>query len=185
MAMPRPPDDELARAYSSRLLDVLIRAGFIAILAALCYVVFAPFLTLMVWAIILAVTLYPLHKALAHRIGGRQGFAATLVVLAGGVLIVAPTALLLNSFGSSLHEFIGAVQNNTVQVPPPPESIKGWPIVGDNIYGNGPRFGEPSLHLHARELMIPLSKNKPPVVVTAPIPEHLRERLKACGWNEA
>ena len=61
----------------------------------------------------------------------------------------------------------------------------GWPIVGDNIYGNGPRFGEPSLHLHARELMIPLSKNKPPVVVTAPIPEHLRERLKACGWNEA
>ena len=61
----------------------------------------------------------------------------------------------------------------------------GWPIVGDNIYGNGPRFGEPSLHLHARELMIPLSKNKPPVVVTAPIPEHLRERLKVCGWNEA
>ena len=60
----------------------------------------------------------------------------------------------------------------------------GWPIVGDNIYGNGPRFGEPSLHLHAREIAIPLSKNKPPVVVTAPIPEHLRERLKMCGWNE-
>ena len=27
----------------------------------------------------------------------------------------------------------------------------GWPIVGDNIYGNGPRFGEPRLHLHSRE----------------------------------
>src|SRR5207237_9096690 len=29
-----------------------------------------------------------------------------------------------------------------------------WPIVGDNIYGNGPRFGEPRLHLHCRELVI-------------------------------
>ncbi len=45
-------------------------------------------------------------------------------------------------------------------------AASGWPIVGDNIYGNGPRFGEPSLHLHAREIVIPLSKNKPPVRVT-------------------
>jgi tRNA pseudouridine32 synthase/23S rRNA pseudouridine746 synthase len=59
----------------------------------------------------------------------------------------------------------------------------GWPIVGDNIYGSGPRFGEPSLHLHAREIVIPLSRNKPPIVVTAPAPAHLHARLKACGWN--
>ena len=36
----------------------------------------------------------------------------------------------------------------------------GWPIVGDNIYGNGPRFGEPMLHLHAREIVIPISKQQ-------------------------
>ena len=59
----------------------------------------------------------------------------------------------------------------------------GWPIVGDNIYGNGPRFGEPRLHLHAREIVIPLSKNKPPVRVVAPAPVHMHERLRACGWN--
>ncbi|MBI5130805.1 MAG: RNA pseudouridine synthase [Rhodopseudomonas palustris] len=58
----------------------------------------------------------------------------------------------------------------------------GWPIVGDNIYGNGPRFGEPRLHLHAREITIPLSRNKPPVVVTAPPPAHMHPRLQACGW---
>jgi tRNA pseudouridine32 synthase/23S rRNA pseudouridine746 synthase len=62
-------------------------------------------------------------------------------------------------------------------------AASGWPIVGDNIYGNGPRFGEPSLHLHAREIVIPLSKNKPPVRVVAPVPPHLQERLRACGWR--
>src|SRR5271167_2327526 len=59
----------------------------------------------------------------------------------------------------------------------------GWPIVGDNIYGDGPRFGEPRLHLHSRGIVIPISKNKDPVKIVAPAPPHLHERLKACGWN--
>ena len=61
---------------------------------------------------------------------------------------------------------------------------QGWPIFGDNIYGNGPRFGEPRLHLHSREIGVPISRNKEPVRVTAPAPERMRERLRACGWNE-
>jgi tRNA pseudouridine32 synthase / 23S rRNA pseudouridine746 synthase len=60
----------------------------------------------------------------------------------------------------------------------------GWPIVGDNIYGNGPRFGEPRLHLHSREVVIPMSRNKDPVAVTAPAPPHMKERLRACGWMD-
>jgi tRNA pseudouridine32 synthase/23S rRNA pseudouridine746 synthase len=37
--------------------------------------------------------------------------------------------------------------------------------------------------LHAREIVIPISRNKEPVRVTAPAPEHMHTRLKACGWN--
>jgi tRNA pseudouridine32 synthase / 23S rRNA pseudouridine746 synthase len=71
----------------------------------------------------------------------------------------------------------------------------GWPIVGDNIYGTQaslrrlrneqyiPRFGDPTLHLHSREIGIPISKNKEPIRVVAPAPAHLQERLRACGWN--
>jgi tRNA pseudouridine32 synthase / 23S rRNA pseudouridine746 synthase len=62
-------------------------------------------------------------------------------------------------------------------------AAQGWPIVGDNIYGNGPRFGEPRLHLHSREIGVPISRNKEPVRVVAPAPEHMHERLRACGWN--
>ena len=60
----------------------------------------------------------------------------------------------------------------------------GFPIVGDPIYGNAPRQGGPPLHLHAREVTVPISKNKPPVTVTAPVPEHMRELLAACGWKD-
>jgi len=58
----------------------------------------------------------------------------------------------------------------------------GWPIVGDPIYGNAARDSDVMLHLHAREIVVPLSKNKPPVRVAAPVPAHMHEYLKACGW---
>ncbi len=59
----------------------------------------------------------------------------------------------------------------------------GWPVVGDNIYGRAPRAGGPPLHLHSREIVVPISKNKPAVVTTAPVPAHMREMLSACGWR--
>jgi tRNA pseudouridine32 synthase / 23S rRNA pseudouridine746 synthase len=62
-------------------------------------------------------------------------------------------------------------------------AASGWPIVGDNIYGTAPRFTEPPQLLHAREVVVPISKNKAPVRVTAPVPDHMRDWLRACGWN--
>jgi tRNA pseudouridine32 synthase/23S rRNA pseudouridine746 synthase len=59
----------------------------------------------------------------------------------------------------------------------------GWPILGDNIYGNAPRDGGPVLHLHARRVVVPLYKNRDPIKVTAPVPEHMREALTQCGWQ--
>ena len=99
MNAPYKPDPELERRLSGRLLDVLIRAGLVFALAVLCYRIFSPFLSLMVWALILAVTLFPVHQKLARRLGGKQGLAATLLVLVGIVLIVVPTTVLMGVAG--------------------------------------------------------------------------------------
>ena len=117
-----------------RLLDVLIRAGLVLALVMLCYRIFSPFLVLMVWALILAVTLYPLHQALAARMGARTGWAATLITLLGVALIVAPTAVLLNSIGDSTHRLVDEVQHSTLQIPPPKPGVAEWPVVGPKIH---------------------------------------------------
>jgi tRNA pseudouridine32 synthase / 23S rRNA pseudouridine746 synthase len=62
-------------------------------------------------------------------------------------------------------------------------AAQGWPIIGDDIYGDASRFSGPILHLHAREVVVPIQKNKPPVRVIAPVPAHMHERLVACGWG--
>ena len=108
-------DPAYEKRHARLLLDVLIRAGLILALVMLCFQVFSPFLVLMIWALILAVTLYPLHQSLAARMGGRQGWAATLIMLLGVALIVVPTAVLMNSLGDSVHGLIHDVQQNTLR----------------------------------------------------------------------
>jgi len=134
MTMPKEPDQEFEQRVASRLLDVLIRAGLIFVLAMLCYQVFSPFLALMVWALILSVTMYPLHQLLAGKIGGRQGLASTLLVVAGIVLIVAPTAVLTSSLGDSVHEFVINVKNNSLKIPAPRPGVEEWPLVGKKVH---------------------------------------------------
>ena len=134
MNAPVKPDPGLEGQRTAPLLDVLIRAGLIFALAMLCYQIFSPFLTLTVWAVILAVAMYPLHQRLAYRLGSRQGLAATLIVLAGVVVIVAPTGLLVSSLGDAAQDFVRGVQANTLRIPPPRPGVEGWPIVGKEIH---------------------------------------------------
>lgn len=128
------PDHELEERLSRSLLDIFIRAGLVLTLVLLCYHFFSPFLTMMLWALILAVSLYPLHQMLANRIGGRQGFAATLIILLGVGLIVAPTVWLASSFGDSVYQLINDVRNNTLSIPAPPARVAELPLVGKKIH---------------------------------------------------
>ena len=111
---------------------------------------------------------------MSNAAGGRSRTRTVKKPSQTGKCAAAATA----SPGSTLEPVTGRTHQLRVHT-----SATGWPIVGDNIYGNGPRFGEPRLHLHSREIVIPISRNKEPVRVVAPAPEHMRERLRACGWN--
>jgi predicted PurR-regulated permease PerM len=125
---------ELEQRLSRKLLDVLIRAGVVFVLAMLCYRVFSPFIALTAWSMILAVTLYPAHQKLARRMGGKQGLAATVLVLACIVLIGLPTALLMSSLGDSLQNMVAQVRDGTLKVPPPPPGVAAWPLVGKHAH---------------------------------------------------
>jgi predicted PurR-regulated permease PerM len=127
-------DPELEQRMASTLMDVLIRVGLILAMVILCFRVFSPFLNLMMWALILAVTLYPMHVWLAGKLGGRQGLAATLIVLLGAAVAVVPTAALMNSLGDSVQGLITGVQNNTLVVPTPREGVENWPLIGDKVH---------------------------------------------------
>ena len=134
MNAPREPDYELEDRLSRRLLDVFIRAGLVLALVLLCYQIFSPFLSMMLWALILAITIYPLHQMLAARIGGKQGLASTLIVLLAVAVIITPTVMLGNEFADSVHDLVKGVRDHTLQVPAPSDKVASVPIVGNRVH---------------------------------------------------
>jgi predicted PurR-regulated permease PerM len=128
------PSTQTQKAQSRDLLDVLIRAALIAVLAIFCFRIFAPFLDLMVWAVILAVTLYPLQIRLRHTFASKDGLIATLIVLVAFAVILVPTYLLGVAVADSIERAMSIAKGGTFHIPPPAESIAGWPVIGQRVY---------------------------------------------------
>src|SRR4249919_2722638 len=116
------------------LLEVLLRAGMIAALVVACYWVFKPFLSLMVWGVILAVTLYPLQIRLRKRMGPKEGRIATLIVVLSILILLVPVYFMAMALGESAQQAMAVARSGQVHVPPPPDSVSGWPIVGERLH---------------------------------------------------
>ena len=128
-------DDTLPTELRSRLfMDAMIRIGLIGLLAWMCFRVFSPFLGMMLWALILAIGMYPLQQRLVVRLGGRPGRATSLLVLGLVLLIGVPFVMLSTSFASQIQEAHAAFQQGTLTIFRPNESMAGWPLVGEKVY---------------------------------------------------
>ncbi|MDB6145811.1 MAG: hypothetical protein JWP80_4855 [Pseudomonas sp.] len=124
----------LGGRLSRDLVDLFIRVGLIAMLVAFSYQVFQPFLELMLWSVILAVTLYPLQRRLQTRLGLRNGQAATLIVVVALLLLLVPVYLLVVSLSESLDSLVTLVRTGAWSLPVPPDSVAGWPLVGPRLH---------------------------------------------------
>ena len=122
------------KALSHGLLDALIRAGLIVALVVFSYRVFHPFLNLMLWSLILAVTLYPLHRMLAGRMRMKEGRVATLIVLVSIAVLAVPVYLIGVAVTDSLLEAVAMLRSGSFHVPPPADSVADWPIVGKKLH---------------------------------------------------
>lgn len=123
------------KQLSKTLVDALIRVGLLAALVIFSFQVFHPFLDLMLWATILAVTLYPLHLFVQRKTGMSDGRSATLIVVLPVLLLAMPAYLLASSLTDSVQEALAMIKSGNVHVPPPPDAVADWPLVGKKLHG--------------------------------------------------
>jgi predicted PurR-regulated permease PerM len=113
-------------------LDLAIRISLLALLAYLSLAIVAPFLTILLWSAILTVALYPVYSWLEHWLNSPR-LAAALVTLLCMFVVLAPVAWL--GFGLLNGVEVAAKKlDGGLSVPLPPEAIKEWPVVGEQIY---------------------------------------------------
>lgn len=118
----------------SRVIDLTIRIGFLALFIYGTLMLVAPLFGLMLWAVILGVAVYPLHALLTRWLGGRPKTSATLLTLIGLAITLGPVALLgaeVVDLGVKLYD---GLANGTLKLPPPRDELLDWPLLGPQIH---------------------------------------------------
>jgi len=111
-----------------------IQIGALLFLLVWCFRILSPFVNIVMWAMIIAVALYPAHQMLTGKLGGREKMSATLFALAGVAILVVPTYLMAESSATALGTFGANLEEGTISVPPPDASVADWPVIGERVY---------------------------------------------------
>lgn len=128
-------DTEKDKADVTRFaIDLAVRIALIAGVAYASLLLLRPVAPLILWAVILAVAVYPLFKVVRQRLGLPNGVTATLLSLLLLVLLLTPVIVLAGSAIETLDAYAGMLLRGEHIVPPPPESVRAWPLVGERIY---------------------------------------------------
>ena len=124
------PNSDHAPSRSSMFVAAL-QIGLVVFLVYACSRIVLPFTGILLWSVILAVMLYPLHLRLAVRIGNR--WSALLIGLVSVAVILVPMITVVTSLGSAIYSLVQGVQDHSLTVPPPPSRLADVPLVGHKL----------------------------------------------------
>ena len=127
----QPANDKL---YVRRALEASIHIGLVALLIFWCFKIGRPFIQIIIWGIIIAIAIHPIYSRLKSALGGRDRLAATLITLLTLILLLVPTIMLSDSLIGTAREVTAQLEDGTLKVPPPAESVRSWPVIGEPVH---------------------------------------------------
>lgn len=118
----------------TRRTDQLIVLAAIIFLVVGAFLVLRPFLSALLWAVVLSFSSWPAYRWLLRWMGGRRTLAASLMTLAITAVLLVPTITIVVTLADNVKQFGSAtaawLRNGP---PPPPEWLARVPVVGDDL----------------------------------------------------
>jgi predicted PurR-regulated permease PerM len=115
-------------------IEVLLRVLAVSILLFWCFLLTEPFLIIIIWSVIIAVSLYPLYAKLLRLWKGKRGYAISTILLVVLVLFAIPTYRLSIKLISNIDEIAHVTRDFQTILSNPDPRVKEWPLVGNTIY---------------------------------------------------
>jgi predicted PurR-regulated permease PerM len=122
------------RQFLRNAMASFVQIGALVLLLSWCYRILSPFIGILLWAIIIAVSIYPAYLWLKARLGGRGKTAAIVLVVIGLAILLIPTWLVAESTITGLRTFAHDFQDGSVTINPPSPTVAEWPLIGDKVY---------------------------------------------------
>lgn len=131
--MSRPLSDSRSE-FMNNSIEAVIRIGLLLLLAGWCLQIVKPFIIPVIWGVIIAVAVYPLFVKLKSALSDRNKLAATIYTLFALALLITPTVMISDSIVVSSGKIAQQYEAGELRIPPPDDSVKEWPLVGENLY---------------------------------------------------
>jgi len=119
---------------TAQAIEIAIRLGLIFLILAWCLQILTPFMSIVLWAAIIAVALHVPFLKLVEKLGGRKKLAVSVVVVIGITIIVVPVISLSSSMIDGATKLGTHISEGSVHIPAPPDYVQEWPIVGEKTY---------------------------------------------------
>lgn len=132
--MENPMQHSQSKLFINNMMESAIRIGLLFILVVWTYDIIKPFVIPVLWGAIIAVALMPMTQRLERALKGRRGVAASLLALAGIILLIAPFWIVSSSLFEGISHTIEVLQSGDVDIPGPTQKIADLPLVGDKLY---------------------------------------------------
>ena len=114
-------------------IDFIIRICIISFIGIWCFALLRPFITLILWATILAVAFYPLFEWLKNHLSGRKNLAASLIALFGIAIILGPVGYMAKTLADNINDLVQSLLAGTLVLPAPPENLHKVPLFGEYV----------------------------------------------------
>src|SRR5262249_27197260 len=121
-------------AANDELLLLAIRIVCLGFLGYWSLILIRPFLTIIVWSIIIAVALYPIFDWLSAKLYGHRALAAIAITILSLLVMLGPATWLALSLAETVRTLLARLGDGTLTFPPPSEAVKAWPLIGERIY---------------------------------------------------
>lgn len=121
-------------ARSRAIVTLVVQIAILAVLVYWTFVLVKPFLTIIIWSIILGVLLHPAFEWAVNRLRFNRLVAASLVTVLCLAVLLGPAAWLGMSLIDTARSAAGRLGAGDIHIPPPVEAIRQWPFIGDRVY---------------------------------------------------
>jgi len=132
--MTNNPDHAESNRFSKNAVEASIKIGFLLLLLSWCFNIIQPFINPLVWGMVIAIALYPLHQKLAVLLGEREKLTSILITVIFIFIIIGPCVLLADIISQNAHSLAEKLTTGDFSIPAPTENVAAWPIIGKPIF---------------------------------------------------
>ncbi|MBK8535652.1 MAG: AI-2E family transporter [Candidatus Competibacteraceae bacterium] len=111
---------EANAGLSQHRLDRWAGIALVTVLVMGCFAILRPFLSALLWAVILSFSTWPVYRRIERAVRGRKGLAAGLMVGLVAAVLIGPLVFLGVSLAEDVTALIGMVRQLLSQGPPAP-----------------------------------------------------------------